>query len=139
MEVSLAFLADHAEFVNGKLNSRGIFDQVYSPVFPLAGYELCVVLNLVARPSEFDSRQAIRLQLINSDGIVGRDINGEVNITRDLGGYPLEIPSILPLSGLTFPEPGEYHFMVSIEGEPKKRIPIYVRLKQDLIGDYQGD
>lgn len=138
MEVSLAVLADHADFTNGKLNARGLFDQIYSPVFPVIGYDLCVVLNLVAHPSEFDSQQAVKLQLLNSDGIVGREISGQVHITREEQGYPLEIPSILPLSNLTFPDPGEYHFLVSIEGEPKKRIPLFLRFKQDLIGQYFG-
>ena len=80
----------------------------------------------------------MKLQLLNSDGLIGREINGQVHITQEEQGYPLEIPSILPLTNLTFPEPGEYHFLVSIEDEPKKRIPLFVRLKQDLIGQYFG-
>jgi hypothetical protein len=132
-----AFLADAVHAAGGKLFALGLGWSVLStPRFPARHDRIALGL-LVRMPSE-EARQPHRLtvRLLGPTGTgrpLGRGPTGEE--LRELDA-PFSIPSAtdeatatfaLNFDGLIFDQPGGYAFVISVDGEDRKRLAFRVQ------------
>ncbi len=127
MQIPLALLADYANVsAEGKLNIMGIFDTIFVPGgFPTTHAQMRLIFRYLIPVSERGSTKTIDIRLLNADGVILLGLNSTMKIPDDLPTNQ-EIPQILELNGLVFPEPGEYAFSILVGGDEKARVPFRV-------------
>lgn len=128
MEVKLAVLADAANVSQeGKLNITGIFNRINSRGFPATQPSMVIVVRLEAHASEAGDH-AVTIRLANADGRELARLDGSFRLQKGgPAGQPLTGQFILPLAGLTLPDPGSYAFDILIDGRYEGSIPLYAR------------
>lgn len=128
MEVSLALLADAANATeNHKLNVLGIFGVINPPVLPYRHPSMTLVLKFEVDPVEANTEKTIEVVLVDPDG---RELNRIAIQSRlpnpPAPGVPIELAMNLGLNGVQFTRPGPHAFVILVNGETKKRVPMVV-------------
>lgn len=135
MNVALALLADAANTTaDGKLNILGVFNTIYSDVYPAAHPEMKLVVRLQLHPAELEEPKQVHVQFRNDEG---RRLDGfraeftvEARPGAELGGETLTTDSILSVSNLYLEAAGTYEFLILVNGEVKAQIPFKAQLRQ---------
>ena len=115
MDVTLAVLADYSNVSReGKLNILGIFDTIYSRVFPFTWPNMQLVMRFEAPYSEVGTQQNVRVRLLNADGVQILEVGGIIALSGGRSGEVLVRNHILTLNNITFPAAGDYSFNILI-------------------------
>ncbi len=131
MEIPLAVVADYANVAEGgKLNIMGVFDRMWCPAFPITHPQLSIVLKMEVDPAEYNSEKAMEIKLLDADGDQKWAMTWKVNIGMPPPGQRVHINQILNLQNTQFEKPGDYVFVVLVNGDPKARIPLKVEQAQ---------
>jgi len=127
VEVTLALLADYANVTkDGKLNLMGVFTIINAPALPWVHPQMQLVLQFEVGPADWDTEKGIEIQLLGTDGNQLSAIKGNVKVTRPQLARPLQINSIMSINNLKFSNEGDYVFLVRLDGEIKREIPLRV-------------
>ena len=125
-EVLAFFTADHAVVEGGKVYvNGGFFNRVYYPVFP-APLSIAVVslIEVSAEQYQRDHQFTLELQeeVGESNPVVSLQGGFRVAPMPDAEpGEPSEVPLAIPLTGFSLPRPGDYWFILSIDGHEVAR------------------
>ncbi len=116
MRLQLALVCDHAEQTpNGKLDLRGVFNDLAAPGFP-AKHDMVLVLAVEWDRSD-EGRYEFQVELVGPSGRTTMTISGHSDVDRrDAGSPPARTRIILPLQDVIFPEPGQYTFRIQVKG-----------------------
>mgnify|MGYP001076050055 CR=1 FL=1 len=128
MEIDLALLADAATVdAAGKLNILGIFDRISARSFPVRHPRLALVLRFRATMNEAGDH-AVKILLSDPDGKEVLPVNGTIKIGlgHPAAGGLVRVPQVINLDGVPFEKPGRYAFDVSVDGDHKVSVPLYL-------------
>lgn len=134
MEVDYAFLADHAEAVNGKLYMVGggvtiLWRQQYP-----APIDVAVVVHLVYNAAEAGRDRQLRLQVNDADGkALIPPLDASFTPQGRAPGVPIEAPlgallAVRIAGAPILPKPGPYAVEVLIDGNHVRSIPFVVAI-----------
>lgn len=129
VEVKFAFLADAANLSQeGKLNAIGVFEAVFSEVFPLEMPNSALVLICDYMPADAGQSKEIDAKFLTEDGTV----LGGVLMTVNVPPPPSRVARmrqyhIVPMQLLKIPNEGNYEFSIEIGGRQEASIPLQVR------------
>ena len=127
VEVTLALLADYANVTkDGKLNLMGVFTIINAPALPWVHPQMQLVLQFEVGTADWDTEKGIEVQLLDAGGNQLSDIRGNVKVTRPQVARPLQFNSIMSINNLKFSNEGDYVFLVRLDGEIKREIPLRV-------------
>ena len=125
-------LADAARVAENKLYVfGGQWDRVYTPAFPATHAALAVVLVIEVSYAEALRDHHLKVALMRDGEPAGAEARGLINVGHAPGttpGAPSYVPIALPFEHLTFPAPGRYEWVVSLNDEPVGFIPLEVTL-----------
>ena len=119
VQLAFAFLADAAQFTNGKVFVLGgDIDTIYAPTFPSIHLGTVLVIKLLVQPTECGREHGLRVEFIDSDG--GQVIPELVvpftpTVRLDQPHRPVGVGLTLQIQGLPLPRPGEYAFHILVD------------------------
>lgn len=128
MEVSILLLADYANVEQGgKINVMGIFDRINAPQFPVRHPSMYLVAKLNSELGETRQDRHITIKLVDEDGKdVATLLQQTVSVPTGYEGARPEFRFIMEMRDIVFPEPGIYSFVVLIDNDHKKDLPLTV-------------
>lgn len=133
VELELALLADAANSSReGKLNILGVFDTLYSASFPVQLPQFQLVMRFRADAVEAGRNYKVEIQMIDQDGKKLANLEAGLNFGQNPSrskGMPLKGDHIVTIANISFQKAGTYEFVVFINDEVRKRIPLYVEQK----------
>jgi hypothetical protein len=123
----MAFLADEANVSQeGKLNVLGIFDRIAAASFPTAHPRMVFAFRVQAEYADAGRKFPVRVRLMDEDGGVLFDANGElVGPQVEPGGFSTA-NQVFTLVGVQFPQAGTYKFVVNVGDLPPHETPFAV-------------
>jgi hypothetical protein len=142
-----AFLADSVVVADGKLYGQGAgWDTIVSAVFPFRQARVGIGVLLRVPWTSTNKMHEFSVKIVGqdddpivlggappgteaSDGKV-RELRGQFNVGRPPmlhAGDSQVVPIALNLDGLEFAEPKDYSVVISIDGNPVRRMPFRVR------------
>ncbi len=118
MNLQYALLCEEAgEDPNGKLDVKGIFQDLFAPGFP-AMQERMVLVLVIEWGRKDQGRYNLKAELVSPDGAVVLTVDGHSDVEpRPSGRPPARTRLIMPLEKVVFPRPGRYHLRVMVKGE----------------------
>lgn len=121
MLLDLFLIADYVNAtVDGKLNVMGIFNIIHSAQFPTRHPGMFLVAKLSADPSEYGAKQKLAIKLLDERGkSIATLLEREVEIPHSKERKGVAIRQILRLTGLVFPQPGNYQFSLLVDNDHK--------------------
>lgn len=132
MELSYAFVADSAQYVDGKLYALGgDFDTIVAPKFPATHPALALVLKLRVQPLECARRHQLRVALIDADG---KPIQNEIKLEFEPqvdSQHPSRAVGVGLVTNylvLKFPTAGSYAFHVLVDDIELGTLPFYTEV-----------
>ena len=134
MRLQLALVCDHAEQTpHGKLDLRGVFNDLAAPGFP-AKHDMVLVLAVEWARSD-EGTYAFQVDLVDSSDRTTMTIRGHSNVDRrEPGRSPARTCVILPLTDVIFPQPGRYTFRISVKGRTHEGPSLYL-VEAESMGD----
>lgn len=119
MQLPYAFLADAAQFTNGKLYVLGgDIDTIFAPAFPSMHVSSVLVIKLLVQPAECGREHRLRVEFIDSDGgqVVPELVVPFTPVVRpDQPHRPVGVGLTLQLQALPLPHPGDYAFHILVD------------------------
>ena len=145
MEVD-AFLADDAETAGGKIYALGIgWNTLHAATFPVVHPRMTLALVVTVPYGSTNEQHRLSVHLEDADGQRvridpgGAGKGSEDGAVYELGvdlnvGRPAQLPAgdeqLVPIAmrmdGLYFDQPNRYVWVISIDGEERKRLPLRV-------------
>ncbi|MDZ4250499.1 MAG: hypothetical protein U0990_10475 [Candidatus Nanopelagicales bacterium] len=140
-----AFLADAAEAVQGKIYALGIgWNTIYAGSFPVQHPRLALGMTISVPYTQTNQNHNLTVHLESPDGEripIGEDrtADGSRPVTEIGSSFNVGRPPLLPagdeqlvslaitINGLGFERPEIYSWVISIDGEPMKRLPMRVQ------------
>ena len=127
MKIPMAFLADEANVSQeGKLNVLGIFDRIGGSSFPLVHPRMIFAFRVQAEFGDGGRRFPVRIRLMDEDGGMLFEANGEIGAPEVSPGEWATANQIFTLVGVQFPRPGSYKFVVNVDDLPPHETPFAV-------------
>jgi hypothetical protein len=127
MKIPMAFLADEANVSQeGKLNVLGIFDRIASGAFPTVHPRMVFAFRVQAEFTDSGKPFAVRVRLIDEDGGVLFDANGEMVAPEVQPGEFSTANQVFTLVGVQFPQPGNFKFVINLGELPPHETPFAV-------------
>lgn len=132
MELILALACDDATVrPDGKLDVRGVFNELYAPGFPAAQDRMTVVFVMQWSPEE-NGRYEFRADLVDANDRKVLTIQGHTDVDRrDEGRAPPQTRLVMPLERVVFPEAGEYRFVLRIGEDTREAFPLFLSEQHD--------
>jgi hypothetical protein len=126
MIVDFAVVSDYALVdQQGKISVLGIFQHIWVQQFPAMHPRLHLVLRLKGKRTEV-GEHGVQIRLLDAHGAEILGGNGTVTFAEPPAGVmDIEAGAILVFD-VPFPQPGVYHFEISVDGETKAEVPITV-------------
>jgi hypothetical protein len=110
----------------GKVDIKGVFHDLYAPGFPAKQDHLVLVLVIEWDRSD-QGRYDFKADLLDPAGKPALTLHGQSEVDARPHDRPAARTQILmPMEGVIFPVPGEYHFQVSAKGEAFKGPTLYL-------------
>lgn len=114
MRLLLSLACEHAHArPDGRLDVRGVFDELQAPGFPAAQDRMTVVFVMEWTADE-GGRREFRADLMDAQDRKVLTIEGHTDVTPPTGGARPRTQLIMPLERVVFPEPGEYRFILRV-------------------------
>jgi hypothetical protein len=149
-----AFLADSVVVAENKIYAQGAgWDTIFSAAFPTRHPRLGVGVILRVPWTATNQVHELSVKLVDPDGNplelapappgvdvadgAVREVKGQFNAGRPpllSPGDSQIVPVAINLDGLMFNEPNMYAVVVAVDGTDRKRLPLRVRLAQQLAG-----
>ena len=130
MIVEVAVVADYANMADGeKLNVMGMFDRIWATAFPAAHPSMVLAFRLRFDFDDRNKAHTMEIGLFDEDGHQFGGGSGAIEVGSIPAGQRQVISQILPFVGITFPHPGDYHFVLRWNGEEKARVPLTVAVR----------
>lgn len=127
VEVKLALLADYADVTrDGKLNLMGVFTIINARVLPWVHPQMQIVLQFEVGPADWETEKGTEVQLLDADRDRVSAIQGNVKVARPQIANPLQMNSILSINNLKFNNEGDYVFVLRLDGQIEREIPLRV-------------
>jgi len=129
MKVTLALLADFAnKAVDGKLNVLGVFNTIFAEKFPAVHPEMKLVIRFELHPAEMEEPKKVQIRLVDAQGTKIFELSGEMKVQAPPGEGPrgemFHYDNILSMNGLPIQAPGDYEFVILVNGEVKALVPL---------------
>jgi hypothetical protein len=129
-EVMGFFPADHAVTVEGKIYANGGFwDTLRFPSFPqIISFSLVAVVRVPYRAYHQDHNFELTME-DNDGGAMPLQIGGVFRVGSEPHmrvGDPTTMPLTVTVSQFTFEQPGDFAFVLKIDGSPVARYPVRV-------------
>ena len=116
MEAVFLFCTDASKGPDGKLNIRGVFNELYAPDFP-ARQDRIVLVGIVEWQRDLQGRIPFTVDLNDPEGMAIFSVEGHSDVeARPLSKAPAKTEFILPLKNVMFPAPGHYRVRINIDG-----------------------
>lgn len=118
MDLQYALLCDEAvEGSGGKLDVKGIFQDLVAPGFP-AMQERMVLVLAIEWGRKDQGRYTLKAELVSPDGAAVLTVDGHSDVVPAAPGRPPgRTRLIMPLEKVVFPRPGRYHLRVMVKGQ----------------------
>lgn len=130
VDATLAVAADNANVsTDGKLNIIGVFQEFTPEGFPAVVPSIALVISWDAEPVEFGTKKEVHISFMGPDPDEKISLP-PVSLTIPEAPRPGEraiAHQILTLQNLPLLRSGPHAFYLVVGGEPKARIPLYVR------------
>jgi hypothetical protein len=127
VETKLALLADYANVTrDGKLNLMGVSNTINARALPLVHPQMQIVLQFEVGPADWETEKGIEVQLLDADGNQLSTIRGNIKVARPKVAKPLQINSIFSINNLKFNNEGDYVFVLRLDGQIEREIPLRV-------------
>jgi hypothetical protein len=127
VKLILSLACDEAEpRSDGKLDIRGVFNELNAPGFPAAQDRMTVVFVM---EWERDVRGSVpfRADLVDEQDRKVLTIQGHTEVHAPApGGAPATTRLVMPLERVVFPHPGAYRFVLSARGREVEGIPLHL-------------
>ena len=116
MQLQLALVCDEAGSDHlGRLDVRGVFNDLYAPGFP-AQHSMTLVVAIEWAHSD-QGRFAFRVDLIDPDTRPALTVEGHTDVEPRPGSEPPpRTRLVMPLEDVVFPKAGRYQFRIRIKG-----------------------
>lgn len=137
MKLAFAFLANAADFSrDGKFCVLGgDFDTLQGTSYPATHPSLSVVVKVILDLSECGKEHELTIGLVDCAGkqVTPNPVRMKFQTERDKSTRS-SVPAtfIGSIFGIPIPEPGEYAFVISVDGEPLGKLPLYATQVQTL-------
>jgi hypothetical protein len=132
LKIPVAFLADEANISqDGKLNVLGIFDRIAAGSFPTVHPKMVFAFRVHAEFSDAGQTFAVRVRLMDEDGGVIFEANGEIVAPTVGPGEFSTANQIFTLVGVQFGQPGIYKFVVTADELELHETPFIVAKVDD--------
>jgi hypothetical protein len=123
-----------AESVSESQNSKkvivGTFDVIHGRQFPAVQLQMVLLLRIEGHGTE-EGEHGVRIEMVDSDyRPVGAVSEGKFALQRQPGtsaGAPPAAEVVVNAAGTPLPHPGDYEFVVQVDGRHLGAIPLYVR------------
>lgn len=127
MELLQGLICDEARTTSeGKMDIRGVFNDLYAPGFPARQDHMVLVL-AVEWDREDQGRYQLRVDLTSPSGEVTMTVQGETDVDRRPPNRPPpRTRLVMPLEDAVFPEPGRYRFVVRMKGQEMEGPCLYL-------------
>lgn len=129
MDVSILLVADYANVTqDGKLNIMGIFHNISALNFPAAHPEMHLITQLKAGPQQYERSFTLEIKLRKEDAqeaLLNQSF--ELVVPRGTAWQDVYMNHLLRMVNVQFPEPGAYEFVVLVDGQLERSLPIEVR------------
>lgn len=111
----MALIADEANISQeGKLNVLGAFDRIAAAKFPVIHPKMVFVFRIEAGYGDGGRKEAVRVRLMDADGVVLFEAGGEIGAPEVGPGDFATAYQLFTLAGIRFPEPGPYKFVITL-------------------------
>lgn len=127
MRMVLALACEHAHVrPDGRLDIRGVFNQLAAPAFPASQDRMTAVFVLEWAPEEA-GRQPLRADLVETaSGKPVLTIQGHTDVDVSRPGIPAHTRLVMPLENVVFPAEGRYEFHFAAGGERVSAFSIFL-------------
>lgn len=127
MRLELALVCDQAgENPEGKLDVRGVFNDLYAPGFPAQQDRMVLVL-VVEWDRSDQGRYRFRVDLEDPDGKPALTVEGHTDVDRRPADRPpARTRLVMPLEDVVFPAPGRYRFRMRVKGQELEGPSLYL-------------
>jgi hypothetical protein len=117
MQLLLALVCDEAGLNSeGKLDVRGVFNDLYAPGFPAKQDQMVLVL-VVEWDRDDEGRFRFRVDLEDEAGKPTLSVDGYSDVDRRPADRPPpRTRLVMPLEEVVFPRPGPYTFRIAMKG-----------------------
>jgi len=133
MEKLLVVVADYANMtVNQKLNIMGLFNELNPPAYPYRHPTLFLIFKMRAELGEYDTTKTFTVKLYDADGNELLAIPQEIKVPTIKAGRRPEINGVICLNNLEFIRPGNYVFVVLVNGDHKGEVSIIANPARSL-------
>ena len=104
----------------GKNNIIGTFTNITAEGFPFNHPSLSLLVRIEGDASELGQHQ-MELRFVDADHRqIGETVSGGFEFTQDLRATEMS----LTIQGLPFPKPGQYEFVITVDGRHIGTVPI---------------
>lgn len=119
MKTMMLIVADQANIdrSTGKLNLLGAFSRIYAKQFPAEHSRMALAIVLQAELGDHHDQRMLEVELEDEDGEKLVRVKGPFEFPKTGTGEAEQFHAVLELNEVTFPHPGYYRFVVSVDGE----------------------
>jgi len=128
MFVRFALLGDAVVPTSGKWNLVGYFDLISAESFPTKWPVMGLLLRIEGDHRESGTHE-LQIDFVNEigDRLAGPEPQGFELQPPRVEGFPLSYVVGVHINGLDLPAPGNYDFVIRIDGTYIDSVPLYVR------------
>ncbi len=134
MQLQLALVCDEVEETpEGKLNLKGVFNDLAAPGFP-AKHDMFLVLAVEWGRSD-QGRFDFQVDLLDPSNRSTMTMRGHSDVDRrDPKRPPARTRIIMPLKDVVFPEAGQYQFQIQVKGRTHQGPSLFL-VEAEPMGD----
>jgi hypothetical protein len=127
VRVLYALLCEDAESrQDGRIDTRGIFHQLYAPAFPAQQDRMVLVVNIEWAADEV-GRNEFRIDMLDPSGSPGLTISGHTDVEwRVETDAPPQTRVIIPLEGVVFQTAGTHEFELNVRDTRVRIAPLHL-------------
>jgi hypothetical protein len=104
----------------------GVSNAMNARTLPWVQPQMHIVLQFEVGVADWDTEKSVEVQLLDADGNRVSGIQGNVKVARPKVAKPLQVNSIFAINNLKFNKDGDYVFVVRLDGQIEKEIPLRV-------------
>jgi hypothetical protein len=135
MEKLLIVIADYANVTgNNKLNIMGLFNEINPSVYPYYHPSMFLILKMRAELGEYNTSKTIMIKMFEPDGKELLAIQQDFQIPQIQNGKRPEVVGVVQLNNIEFAKPGNYEFVVIVNGDPKGDVTVIANPPQQIVG-----
>lgn len=131
MYVRFAFLADHViRDAQGKHSYINVFDVIFAKKLPTRYRRLTLAMSIAGNATE-EGKHDLKVELVDDDfnkiftpPMLKLELSSK---NRPIPTAPLSTVVSIEFENLDFKKPGNYEFLINVDGRHLGSVPVYVR------------